>query len=307
MRETLASFNGPFFWRKGMTSTRRTLMVLGVLAVVLAASTGVAQAQVPPNPGQINSVLAYGYGALQVSIQGASGILTTDQYQIRYAQVDSGTAFPVGEDTLVLTNPATAGDAATLYVIPNLEHGKRYIVAARTGRTAAGTTTWSASWAGPTGGMTATAPALGQVMGLKLEALDGGLKASWTAIADPIGRPLARYRVDVSASPAGGSFSSQMWVDGDMTEATIMNLMNGVEYTVTVRAQASKADGMPDTARAMGPPSESMKATPMAGAGGTDPEPDPDPMPTPTPAVPLVGILALFAGLLAAGRARLRR
>lgn len=287
-----------------MTSTRRTLMVLGTLLAVLAVSTGAAQAQ-PAAPTGVTAP-ANGYGAFNVTIRAAAGTLATDDFEVRYEELASGVDFTGVGDKIVTIDAAGPGAIDTVYRLSGLKHGTRYAITARVKRVASGVTTYS-DWATGVGSTTLVAPALGQVKGLTLEALDGGLKATWTAIADPVGFPIARYRVDVSASPSGGSFSSQMWVDGAMTEAMVMNLMNGVEYTVTVRAQASMADGMPDTNRDLGPASESKKVTPMAGAGGTDPEPDPDPMPTPTPAVPLVGILALFAGLLAAGRARLRR
>ena len=81
----------------------------------------------------------------------------------------------------------------------------------------------------------------------------------------------------------GGSWSM---MDAMMKrEATIDGLMNGVEYGVRVVAR-----GEGDM---MGEYSEEMMATPMAM--------------TPTPALPLFGAFALGAGLVAAGRARLRR
>ena len=71
------------------------------------------------------------------------------------------------------------------------------------------------------------------------------------------------------------------------TSWTISNLENDMEYTVRVRACSYGA---------CGDWSDEEMATPMAGA-----------MPTPTPALPVFGAIALGAGLLAAGRARLRR
>ena len=71
---------------------------------------------------------------------------------------------------------------------------------------------------------------------------------------------------------------------GVMTEYTFEGLMNGTEYTVQVAAR-NEID--------LGEYSDEEMATPMAA--------------TPTPALPLFGAFALGAGLLAAGRARLRR
>ena len=86
---------------------------------------------------------------------------------------------------------------------------------------------------------------------------------------------------------AGGSWSEMD--AGMMREATIDGLVNGVEYSVRVMAYGE--DDM------MGEYSEEMMATPMA-------DDDDD---TPVPALPIFGAVALGAGLLAAGRARLRR
>ena len=78
---------------------------------------------------------------------------------------------------------------------------------------------------------------------------------------------------------AGGN---TMLMSTEEMSATFMNLNNGMEYMVSDRA--GNADGY-------GEWSEAMAATPMM----------------PTPALPLFGALALGAGLVAAGRARLRR
>ena len=67
--------------------------------------------------------------------------------------------------------------------------------------------------------------------------------------------------------------------------------MNGTEYSVRVRTLNGYTWLDPDDGW-----SDVMKATPMAGGA-----------PTPTPALPLFGAFALGAGLLTAGRARLRR
>lgn len=291
-----------------MTSTRRSLMAFGVLVAMLAASAGIAQAQ-PSVPGS-PLVATHGYGTLRITITPGSGAMATDTYDLRYEEQASGsdggaTTF-AGETDTILPNVGS-GTGTVVYDLGGLKHGTAYAIAARASRAGVKSPWSDVSGGDPFQGIvwnTLPAPDIGVVQGLMVEALDGGLKATWTAIADPIGTPIARYRVTITAgTTATGTYSNQMWVAGTMTEATVMNLTNGVEYTVTVRAQATGTDGNPDADRLGTAESASKKVTPMAGAGGTDPEPDP----TPTPAVPLVGILALFAGLLAAGRARLRR
>ena len=409
MRENLASsFNGPFFWRKGMTSTRRTLLTVGALTVALAF-TGTAQAQSPTleTPASI-SVAAFGYGTILITVTGHANQEANagDEYEVRYEAVASGAAFSVHAAVLLTFDIAAPGNVNTVYTLRGLKHGTRYIFQVRSKNGDARGT----GWAGVADATTAAAADLAQVTGLTLTALDGGLKATWTAVADPIGLPVHSYRVTLTtaADSAAGASERTVEVAGTMTEATIMNLVNGAEYTVTVvaratasggdgsdtdrdstpseskkvtpmdmpeslpqvtgvevtpgdgslmvswtavtdpegravrgyqwmvtgpggysaqamvsgtttsatipnlangtaygvtvRARAATADGMADDDRD-GAWSASMTATPMAGAG----DGGGDQMPTPTPAVPLVGILALFAGLLAAGRARLRR
>lgn len=272
-----------------MTITRRSLMVLGVLLAVLAASTGIAQAQAPSIPS-VPTANTHGYGTLRITITPGSNTQSTDTYSLRYEKVESGTDIPGEDDTIMNIG------AVRVYDLTGLEHGTRYVVAVRAHRGTA-MSTWSTAAAFTT----LVAPDLGRVSGVEVTAMDGGAMATWTVLGDATGAPIHRYEWRTTTTSAGGSNG---FVDGTELEAMITGLTNGVEYTVSVRGWGS-LNGELDTGR-MGPWSEGVKVTPMAGAGATD-DPDPDPMPTPTPAVPLAGILALFAGLLAAARARLRR
>ncbi len=275
-----------------MTSTRRSLTVLGVLLAVLAASTGIAQAQTgtPSVPAQ-PAVATYGYGGIRVTIEAGSNTAPTDQYDIRYEKVESGTDFPGENDVIVPVG------VNKVYDLTGLDHGTRYLIAARSKRAGEDNSAWSTS----IGLATLTAPALGRVMGVKVTAMDKGAMATWTAIADVTGAPIGRYEWRATTTASGGSNG---FVAGTETEAMITGLTNGVEYTVSVRAWGTLNDAV-DTNRGAGPWSEGMKVTPMMGAGDGDDDEDEEPMPT--PAVPLAGVLALFAGLLAAARARLRR
>lgn len=272
-----------------MTITRRSLMVLGVLLAVLAASTGVAQAQAPAAPS-LASLQSFGYGALRATITPGSGSMPTDTYEIRYEENSVDTTIPGIADVI-----ESAG-TRVVYDITGLKHGTRYVVGVRAKRSGQPDSAWSTL----VGASTLPARDLDAVQGVQVTAMDKGVMVTWTALTDPTGAPIARYEWQATTTSVGGSNG---FVEGTETEAMITGLMNDVEYTVRVRALGS-LNGELDSNRTPGAWSTGMKVTPMAGAGdGTDP----DPMPTPTPAVPLAGILALFAGLLAAARSRLRR
>ena len=124
---------------------------------------------------------------------------------------------------------------------------------------------------------------------------DGMIMAMWDEPDDDIG--IHHYKVNVTGADG---FDLTMGTGSADTEFAIMNLMNGVEYTVKVAAigmvpgsDSADVDGDGDPDR-LGPYSDTEKATPMMAA-------------VPTPALPLFGAFALGAGLLAAGRRRLRR
>ena len=88
-----------------------------------------------------------------------------------------------------------------------------------------------------------------------------------------------------------------MSVKADMTTTTIEDLENGVMYDVRVRAV--------NTAGGKG--AYSRQTSDSSGMPSADATTTTTPTPTPTPALPLFGILGLGAGLVAAGRRRLRR
>ena len=110
-----------------------------------------------------------------------------------------------------------------------------------------------------------------------IEGRDASIYLMWSAVDGATGYQYGWDFVDGLA--AGGSGV----VPGGGTSHTITGLENGQEYAVWVWA-VGEGEGTPSDAR---------HATPMA--------------PTPTPALPIFGAVALGAGLLAAGRARLRR
>jgi hypothetical protein len=127
---------------------------------------------------------------------------------------------------------------------------------------------------------------------VKVEAGDGMLTVTWDKPDLPGTSAITGY--GVFYRQAGGVWSRNP-VGADPLErmATIEGLANGVAHEVRVHAM--------NEAAGYSPASEIVTVTPMEGAGEEDED---DPMPT--PALPIFGAMALGAGLLAAGRARLR-
>ena len=126
-----------------------------------------------------------------------------------------------------------------------------------------------------------------RVTGVRVAALDGGLRVSWSAAAGEV----SQYRVD--AADASGELARRVYTDADVFEALLDGLANGVEYTVTVTALAAQPD-------VEGPASEPTTMTPQAGAGDTGETPGP------VPALPLAAA-GVLAGLLYGAASRLRR
>ena len=115
------------------------------------------------------------------------------------------------------------------------------------------------------------------------------LMVSWAEPASE--KSISHYQVDYKTA------SAAKWMDTPINVTaltyTIEGLINDTAYLVRVRGV--------DSGGMMGVWSDNGSGTPMAGAEM------PTPTPTPTPALPLFGAFGLGAGLLAAGRARMRR
>ena len=245
-----------------MTSTRRSLTVLGVLAAMLAASTGVAQAQGPPST---IGLAAIGYGEITVT-WGLDGSAheAGDQYQLRWEERAAGDIIEGPEDdTHILTASQLSSGS---YLITGLKHNTRYLVNMRARRGATGAwSSWRDNDSGTDGRQapnqtTRVAPDLDRVTGVTVTEGDGSLMVSWRPVTDRTGEAIARYQWQVTSTSAGGSNG---FVAGDVTEAMITGLTNGVEYTVQVRAQGA-LHGELDTNRDPGPWSEGVKRTPVA-------------------------------------------
>jgi hypothetical protein len=103
---------------------------------------------------------------------------------------------------------------------------------------------------------------------------------------------IEKYMVQFSTKKTGGTWMS--WPHDPMEPMVmITGLTNGTMYYVQIKA-VNDAGGVSANWSTL------VDGTPMAGGGSPT-------MPKPTPALPLFGALALGAGVLAAGRARLRR
>jgi hypothetical protein len=118
-----------------------------------------------------------------------------------------------------------------------------------------------------------------------------------------------QYRESQTATSTAGDWMPMtpaakpyMEVMGDKTTTMIEKLENDTSYDVQVRA-VNDAKGV----GAWSSQTPRSKGTPMAGAGTGDmeEEEEEEEEPMATPALPLLGILALGAGLVAAGRRRL--
>jgi hypothetical protein len=277
-------------------------LTFGVLVTAVALLVpGVAQAQ-PDPPGSIEST-PVNFDSILVSWQVPGDLADVTGYEVGYAIVPKGQTTP-GADTFGLLGPtikSVTPAAATQTQIDDLNHSKSYFIAARSvDSTATEATERMSVWVVlQTMARTQVPAALPQVVDVKVTPLNGALMAVWDDVNDPSNIGIHHFKL-TAKSPAMTVVQGSA---GDVTEHQITGLTNGTEYTVTVQAVGENPDGSADidgdgTPERLGPASKAVKATPSATAD--------DPM-TPTPALPLFGILALFAGLLAAGRARLRR
>ena len=119
-----------------------------------------------------------------------------------------------------------------------------------------------------------------QVEDLELVAGDMMIMATWDKPDTDKDFPLTGYELKIT--PKDGN--TNIMNIGVMQEYTFMDLMNGTEYTIQVAARNEVG---------LGEYSDKEMATPMMMEG--------------VPALPIFGAFALGAGLLAAGRRRLRR
>lgn len=287
-----------------MMSTRHALSTFGILMVVVALlAPADALAQGPdvaeltagslmvtptPSPASHDRLL------VTIDFMRENVAESTDQFRVYYR-----TGEAVSDDNresagfMDLPVPSGTGTRHTM-TLTGLKGGTSYFVGIARKRT----TTVGGAFALENGQyttaavMTGSLPLPDRVLNVVIDSsADTMLEVSWDApYAGAAGLTIKEYEVkyntSMTASKAAGR-AVVVKVTGMM--ATISNLMMGTMYDVQVRA-VNSAEGK-------GEYSVKMTATPGMAGGGT----------TTTPALPLFGILALFAGLLAAGRARLRR
>ena len=212
-----------------------------------------------------------------------SGLSALIDYQLEYNEVGRS-------DTFTNNIPPVAG-ATQEYTIAGLKVGAKYQIRLRAQNRSQGYGLWSEWLFKETMAVPGRepSPAVSKVADPMVEAGDKMLMVSWTEPASE--KSITHYMLDYKTASATKWMAKPMNVT-DM-KYTIDGLINGTAYLVRVRAV--------DSAGNMGEWSDNGSGTPMA--GDTDPVPVPDPV----PALPIFGAVALGAGLLAAGRARLRR
>ena len=262
---------------------RRSLFVTGVLLsalVVFGPTTVSAQVANAVLPDANVTAISLDHSRVRVSWD----VVTTGQataanitgFEIRYQE--GAAAYDTDERSLAELTAALDDDRI---VVDGLEHSTTYTFQVRAvdreGDTAA--EMGSTAWAGAS--VTAeTDPAYEpeQVEDLELVPGDMMITAMWDAPESDADFPITGYVLKIM--PEDGN--EDIMNIGVMTEYEIDRLINGTEYTVAVAARNEIG---------VGEYSEEEMATPMM----------------PTPALTLFGALALGAGLVTAGRWRLRR
>jgi hypothetical protein len=215
-----------------------------------------------------------------------SGMSALVDYQLEYMVTGESTAFTnnigVGTGTVQSQIVPPAGN-------PPLKAGTTYMIRLRAQNKDQGYGPWSEYLTASTKAVPGRepSPTVSKMAPPMVEAGDKMLKVSWTEPASE--KSITHYQLDYKTASATTWMAKAMNVTA--MEYTIDGLINGTAYLVRVRAV--------DSAGAMGEWSDSGSGTPMA---MEEPE-----EPMPTPALPIFGALALGAGLVAAGRRRLRR
>ena len=210
-----------------------------------------------------------------------SGMSALVDYQLEYMVTGQSTAFTnnigVGTGTVQAQIVPPAGN-------PPLKAGTTYMIRLRAQNKDQGYGPWSEYLTASTKAVPGPepSPTVSKMAPPMVEAGDKMLKVSWTEPASE--KSITHYQVDYKTA------SAKKWMEKpiNVTELnyTISGLINDTAYVVRVRAV--------DGADNIGAWSDNGSGTPTG-------------MPMPTPALPLFGAFGLGAGLLAVGRARMRR
>lgn len=317
------------FWRRHMMSTRRSFFTFGALLVAVALlvpATALAQVEATAVTAAeligTTTAAQVDYDSIKVTwtigtaASGASAPVTG--YRVYYADSDFTTAQNAMGNVLVdddetLTVDVNGLDAGTMYYFRVAG-----VNAAGTGEVDTIDGDDVATGNNAVSAMTAAAPEPSIPTSVMAEGGDGTLMVSWTApFSGGDGIKIDHYRVQ-KRELAGGLFGD--WIPeeededdmgkeinmygkrvaGDMTSITFMDLDNGVTYQARVMA-INDAGGM--SAYSVRDGDNSAPGDESATTGEGDGMEDEEPMET--PALPIVGLLLLGAGLVAAGRRRL--
>ena len=215
-----------------------------------------------------------------------SGDSALIDYQLEYEEVGRSTLF-----TNNIQPVAGATQEATIPLVGQspLKVDTEYKIRLRAQNRIQGYGLWSdyLFWSTDAVAGSPPTPTISKMAPPVVEVGDKMLMVSWTEPASE--KSVTHYQVDYKTASAAS------WMDRPMNVSalnyTIKGLINDTVYLVRVRGVDSGGN--------MGVWSDNGSGMPMAGAE--------TPMPTPTPALPLFGAFGLGAGLLAAGRARMRR
>ena len=277
-----------------MMSTRRSLFfVTGVLMAVLVLGSTAAFAQtvsIAAVNNEYDKVLVTWTGT---AFAPASGTLAA--HQVGYIKTTTADEFGAGTPVV---KDVHGGDDSSQYLITGLDADTTYLVGVR-GVAADGADpgAWSYDIATPPAEFprvkTGPAPKPDNVddRDVKVTPGDRELMVEWREPATGASRlAITKYQVEFSQSKAFSPASAVLRLapEPTTTMATISNLTNGTMYYVRIRAVNSQG-GM----SAWSTVTDSTAGMPSADA-------------MPTPALPVFGAIALGAGLVAAGRRRLR-
>ena len=298
-----------------MMSTRRTLLTFGALfaaVALLVPGAAFANPDTPDNASVAATTKSYSSVEVAWTAAGAVANHTVVSWDITYEQIDgAGISFTTGSTMSVNVTEAASklatartGGNTHASVVMGLSPNKRYVFAVRA-RSATGMSAFTVPQAGSGGAdsaqaattLDAAAPA--PPRNVMVKGGDMKLTVTWEEpFAGGSGLAIEKYMVRKRTVDVG---TTGKWEPTDKgkefmkSPAVFEDLTNGVMYEVQVQAvnDAGKMSEWPEKG-------------PIGTVGMMDDD-DGDGGMTPTPALPLFGILALFAGLLAAGRARLRR
>lgn len=288
-----------------MVSRRQSLFTCGALLAafaLLVPATVQAQdttaATTVPADGTLTAVTANAvdYNTVNVGwtvlddVPDDEGPLTG--FVVYYAKGD-GTAF----DRANALGSVSAAATATMVAVNGLEDETQYTFMAAAVNAAG---TGAVATAATPDATTLKAPAPAPPTEVEVMGGDEMLTVTWnTPYAGAPDLSIKHYMVRKREVKLGSSGSWQPNTNGKMfakSPAEFEDLMNDVSYEVEVRAVNNHDEMSPWSEGAIG----------TTGMMDGDDDDDDDDM-TETPALPLVGLLALFGGLLAAARARLRR